>query len=645
MNGIYQHYIIDMSSNNNFVQVPTVQGDGNGVRGFEVELIQNGVPYEIDADDVIISIMGTKPDTTGIFNECSLTDEGYILVDITSQMSAVKGRGDYEIVLMSRSKNSQLKSFPFFIITTPSALDIDYLISSDEFQTLTKRIIECDQALEDMQELEETVTANENERISNENTRQQNELTRQDNEDTRKSNETQRQKNEQERQSNEDIRKVNEERRIANEDLRKEAENVREANELVRQDNESVREQNEQDRKDNEIVREANENERITNELDRISSEEARESNEAIREDNEETRQQNEAIRQQKEQYRDDTELERQTNEEQRKANEEARENSEAERNTNEAERIAAENVRKSNEEVRESNESLREDSEKERKSAEVDRKKDEAERQLAESNRVDAENARQTNELNRQNAEIERQETFESLEQNMNEGLDKLDVTNETAKNYADMSKSYAVGTDGEARENDDIDNAKYYYEQTLNISQGINGIIPMGNITFDQLALIHKEPGYMFNVTEDFVTDDTFNCGAGKYFGAGNNVIWTAQENWDVTAASTVTGTKGNAESTYRQGNVDIAPSNLMLENTFAVAVQRANIQAGDTLDVAFGKLAKYCADLHDTAFTGNAINSTQWNGYKLEFLTESEFQELATKDPRTIYFRSKG
>lgn len=243
--------------------------------------------------------------------------------------------------------------------------------------------------------------------------------------------------------------------------------------------------------------------------------------------------------------------------------------------------------------------------------------------------------------------------------------------VSANNSENWSNMSKSYAVGTDGEARENDDIDNAKYYYEQTLNLSRGINGIIPMGNITFDQLALIHKEPGYMFNVTEDFVTDDTFNCGAGKYFGAGNNIIWTAQGNWDVTAASTVTGAKGNAESSYRQGNVDIAPSNLMLENSFAVAAQRANIQAGDTLDVAFGKLARYCADLKNVAFSGSyndltdqpnipskpedigalakngtAVDSVKWNGYNIKFITESAFQALGSKvDSSTIYFRSKG
>lgn len=140
MEGIYQHYIIDLSSNNNFVQIPVAQGDGNEVRQIEIELIQNSVPYEIDGVDTVITIMGTKPDTKQIVNPCTLTSEGYILVDITSQMSAVPGRGDYQIVLFSKSKNSQLKSFPFIIITTAASFDVGYIVSSDEFQLLSNTL-------------------------------------------------------------------------------------------------------------------------------------------------------------------------------------------------------------------------------------------------------------------------------------------------------------------------------------------------------------------------------------------------------------------------------------------------------------------------------------------------------------------------
>lgn len=185
MEGVYKHYIIDLSSNNNFVQIPSVQGDGNNVRGFEVELISNNTPYIIDGDDTVISIMGTKPDTHQICNDCELTEEGYILVDITSQMTAVPGRGDYQIVLISKSTNSQLKSFPFIILNTKAVFDANYITSTDEFQLLAKNIgkVEAvcknaETAVDDIRNLEESITIaeslraeEENKRISSENNR------------------------------------------------------------------------------------------------------------------------------------------------------------------------------------------------------------------------------------------------------------------------------------------------------------------------------------------------------------------------------------------------------------------------------------------------------------------------------------------
>lgn len=42
-----------------------------------------------------------------------------------------------------------------------------------------------------------------------------------------------------------------------------------------------------------------------------------------------------------------------------------------------------------------------------------------------------------------------------------------------------------------------------------------------------------------------------------------------------------------------------------------TFEMAIQRANIQSNDSLAVAFGKLAKFCADLDDHAFSAPVPN----------------------------------
>ena len=144
----------------------------------------------------------------------------------------------------------------------------------------------------------------------------------------------------------------------------------------------------------------------------------------------------------------------------------------------------------------------------------------------------------------------------------------------------YADISKSYAVGTDGAVRENDNTDNAKYFYEQVKQISQGINGIIPMGTVAFADLPASGMSYGWMYNISDEFVSDERFNDGGGVYYGAGNNVIWTSDDLWDVTASSSVTGVKGNKETTYRQGNVNITPENIgaLPENGNAVSATKA-------------------------------------------------------------------
>lgn len=262
MDGIYQHYVIDLSSNNNFVQFSNVQGDGNNVRGFELELIANGSRYKIDAANTIISIAGTKPDTKQILNDCKLTPEGFILVEVTYQMSAIIGRGDYQIVLMDRNTNSQLKSFPFYILTCPASFDVSEIVSSNEFLLLTKNITKVDNLIidtenvikdandkiADMTTLENTVTANEAQRQANETQRQLDETDRQNNEAQRKLDETDRQNEEATRKANEAQRQADETQRKIDETDRQNEEAIRQANEARRIINENNRDTAEKQR-------------------------------------------------------------------------------------------------------------------------------------------------------------------------------------------------------------------------------------------------------------------------------------------------------------------------------------------------------------------------------------------------------------
>lgn len=98
---------------------------------------------------------------------------------------------------------------------------------------------------------------------------------------------------------------------------------------------------------------------------------------------------------------------------------------------------------------------------------------------------------------------------------------------TSETnALNSANKAQSYAVGGTG-TRGNEDNDNAHYYYELTKNIVIGLDsGFIPMGTITFAELATVEKATGYVYNIKDDFTTDASFREGEGKNYTAGTNV-----------------------------------------------------------------------------------------------------------------------
>jgi hypothetical protein len=93
-------------------------------------------------------------------------------------------------------------------------------------------------------------------------------------------------------------------------------------------------------------------------------------------------------------------------------------------------------------------------------------------------------------------------------------------------ALNIANRAQSYAVGGTG-TREDEDINNAYYYYERVKSIISGLDsGFIPMGTISFSELATADKLTGYVYNINEDFVTTSDFREGEGKSYTAGTNV-----------------------------------------------------------------------------------------------------------------------
>ena len=132
----------------------------------------------------------------------------------------------------------------------------------------------------------------------------------------------------------------------------------------------------------------------------------------------------------------------------------------------------------------------------------------------------------------------------------------------------------------------------AEFYAEQCRQITEGLAGaILPLGTITSSELLSLSMEnvkSGYMYNISDEFVTTDEFREGAGKTIAAGSNVYMTADGNWDVLAGSPVTGVKGDKETYYRRGNVNITAANVgaLPENGTATAASKLKTARNITL-----------------------------------------------------------
>lgn len=138
-----------------------------------------------------------------------------------------------------------------------------------------------------------------------------------------------------------------------------------------------------------------------------------------------------------------------------------------------------------------------------------------------------------------------------------------------EEIKGWDKLAESYAHGQT-DVRPGEETDNAQYYFEQCKNITIGLQGaLLPMGSIPFEELETQSKNTGYMYNITNEFVTTDGFREGSGIPVAAGANVYWSADEVWDILSPSTVTGIKGNAEESFRMGSVNITKENIGLDD----------------------------------------------------------------------------
>lgn len=215
--------------------------------------------------------------------------------------------------------------------------------------------------------------------------------------------------------------------------------------------------------------------------------------------------------------------------------------------------------------------------------------------------------------------------------------------------EDYAILSKSYAVGGTG-TRENEDVDNAKYYYEQAKHISQGGNGLVPLGTIAFENLPTEDILTNAMYNISNDFTSDERFLDGGGILYGKGSNVFYTADGKWDVLAASDVKGVKGEAEDTFRQGNVNITKGNIGLENVDNTS--DANKPISNEQQAEFDRIDSLLgdtdiSDIADGTLTGavDAVNENLESIHEKYITTDASGTVIENTELATFLLRNIG
>ena len=132
---------VDIHNKNKFESVYTKQYDENS-RWIIASLYDNGSEYTIPVN-TIAYFSATKPDNTGIFNECQIVDNK-ILYPISLQTTIKDGKFDAEFRLYKTidsgdgATTNKLLSTPKFIMhVEKSALDDNTVISSNDFIVFT----------------------------------------------------------------------------------------------------------------------------------------------------------------------------------------------------------------------------------------------------------------------------------------------------------------------------------------------------------------------------------------------------------------------------------------------------------------------------------------------------------------------------
>ena len=110
--------------------------------------------------------------------------------------------------------------------------------------------------------------------------------------------------------------------------------------------------------------------------------------------------------------------------------------------------------------------------------------------------------------------------------------------ISASTASKKADIATTKATESVNSASDSLTYSNqSKNYRDQCKSIAQGLEGaLFPKGTITFSNLPTSNISTGAMYNISDDFTSDNRFKDGAGKTYTSGTNIYYTSDGLWDV-------------------------------------------------------------------------------------------------------------
>ena len=199
--------------------------------------------------------------------------------------------------------------------------------------------------------------------------------------------------------------------------------------------------------------------------------------------------------------------------------------------------------------------------------------------------------------------------------EDNASNYASQASISASMASDKADIAINKASEADMSAKNSLEYANkAKEYKDKCLQISQGLEGaLIPMGTISFENIPTTDVKTGYMYNISNEFTSDERFKDGI-KTYSAGTNIYYTQDGKWDVLMGdldkyvfkTDFEDHKNNKSNPHNVTKEQVGLNNVpnVTTNNQTVTYSDANalttLSSGEKISIAFGKIKKAISEL---------------------------------------------